>query len=73
MYCYRLISVKLFSQLSKVMADQDSTITFILAENKARGWKVALRKLLVLTFGHECVANFCAVGRGPKPDEANCG
>jgi len=57
------------------MADQDSTITFILAD-KAIGWKVALRKLPVLTFGHECVANFCAVGRThsktQKPDETNC-
>jgi len=42
--------------------DQESTITFILA-NKARGWKVALRKTLMLMFGQECMSNSCAAGR----------
>ena len=30
--------------------------------DKSRGWKVALRKLLSLAFGQECLANSCAVG-----------
>lgn len=42
--------------------DQDSTITFILV-NKERGWKVALRKMLIFIIGQECIANSCAVDR----------
>jgi len=35
----------------------------LIVANKARGWKVALRKMLMLVFGQECMSNFCAEGR----------
>ena len=38
------------------------TAQMILAD-KSRGWKVALRKLLLLAFGQECLVNSCAVGK----------
>ena len=40
----------------------EATAQMILAD-KSRGWKVALRKLLLLAFGQECLANSCAVGK----------
>jgi len=42
--------------------NQESMVTFILA-NKSHGWKVALRKMLMLVFGQECMSNSCATGR----------
>ena len=38
-------------------------IAQIILANKSRGWKVALRKLLLLAFSQECLANSCAVGK----------
>ena len=42
--------------------ESDAAVQMILTD-KFRGWKVALRKLLTMTFGPECLANSCAVGK----------